>query len=296
MVGRDKDIMIADLIVNADDYGYSEGVSLGILDAARYGIVTATGVLANGPFFDEHADWLRSTSTLDTGVHLNLTFGKPLTRQYADLLGGPDKIFPISVTFVVQMILLGKIPVEIIEKEWDAQIQRCRDAGLTIWFLNSHEHLHAFPPLFRLVHRLADRHGIPYVRYPSAEWFGFQSLGGLLRETVLQMCDWGIRVGGRREEPVLIGITHSGRLNLSYLQRRLASLRPGRVYELMCHPGYCDSRLKEDHRLLSYHNWDEEVESLCSAEAKTICHSMGIRLVGYRDLSHILPRNRSSGV
>ena len=37
------------LIVNADDYGYFDCVSKGILESASRGIVTATGVFANRP-------------------------------------------------------------------------------------------------------------------------------------------------------------------------------------------------------------------------------------------------------
>ena len=39
------------LIVNADDYGYFPGISRGIIDAHKDGVVTATGVLANGTSF-----------------------------------------------------------------------------------------------------------------------------------------------------------------------------------------------------------------------------------------------------
>ncbi len=37
------------LIVNADDFGLTEGVSRGILEAHRRGIVTSTTLLVNGP-------------------------------------------------------------------------------------------------------------------------------------------------------------------------------------------------------------------------------------------------------
>ena len=70
------------LIVNADDYGYFRCVSRGILAGARQGIVTATGVFANAPDLAEQAAWLRECDELDTGVHLNLTDGVPLTRRY----------------------------------------------------------------------------------------------------------------------------------------------------------------------------------------------------------------------
>jgi predicted glycoside hydrolase/deacetylase ChbG (UPF0249 family) len=39
------------LIVNADDFGLTPGVSAGILDAHRHGIVTSTSVIAVAPAF-----------------------------------------------------------------------------------------------------------------------------------------------------------------------------------------------------------------------------------------------------
>ena len=39
------------LIVNADDFGLTEGISRGILHAHRQGIVTSTSVIALGPAY-----------------------------------------------------------------------------------------------------------------------------------------------------------------------------------------------------------------------------------------------------
>ena len=55
------------LIVNADDYCYSEGVSRGILETIKNGIVTATGVLANSPNFETHISKLLEFDRLDIG-------------------------------------------------------------------------------------------------------------------------------------------------------------------------------------------------------------------------------------
>ena len=82
------------IIVNADDYCYSEGVSRGILETIRNGIVTATGVLANSPFFEKHISKLIDFDGLDIGVHLTLTSGKPLTNRMCDLLSSNNREFP----------------------------------------------------------------------------------------------------------------------------------------------------------------------------------------------------------
>ena len=67
------------LIVNADDWGLTRGVSDGILAAHRHGIVSSTTVLVTAPLDREQVARLRDAG-LGVGVHVNLTLGAPLTR------------------------------------------------------------------------------------------------------------------------------------------------------------------------------------------------------------------------
>jgi len=276
------------LIVNADDYGFSTGISHGILEAAEKGAVTATGILATSPFFEEQARELLSLDRLDAGVHLNLTSGRLLTNRLAKAMGRSEGTIPADKFRLAYRILSGQIDVALVEEEWDAQIRRCHDAGIRIWFLNSHEHLHMLPPLFRLAHQLADLHGIPYVRYSSAEWFGFPKPSNLMRNAVLQVLDWVNRGNFGRPAARLIGVTRSGRMDLRYLTNKLPTLRSGKAYELMCHPGAPAMDEVTDPRLIAYHDWEGELNALLHAEARGFFRSGNIRLIGFRDLSGLL--------
>jgi predicted glycoside hydrolase/deacetylase ChbG (UPF0249 family) len=66
------------LIVNADDLGWTQGVNRGIAEAHRNGIVTSTSLLANGCAFEEGVQSALQSPRLGVGVHLNLSDGKPL--------------------------------------------------------------------------------------------------------------------------------------------------------------------------------------------------------------------------
>jgi hypothetical protein len=286
---RDGEPQPAYLIVNADDYGYSEGVSLGILEAAREGIVTATGILANSPFFDEHVRRLLEIERVDAGVHLDLTAGRPLTSRFADGLRrscgeGPREKFGVALR-----VLSGRIDPALVEEEWDAQIRRCREAGVLVRFLNSHEHLHMLPPLLRVVRRLARRHGVRHVRRSVPEWSGFQGAGGLVRDAALQLLSWIDREREPTPSPILLGVSRSGKLDPGYLERRLATLQRGRVYELMCHPGLVVTGEKVPPRLRSYHDWEGELGALTGAERGGLFRSPGIRRIGYRELDGAEP-------
>ena len=270
--------------MNADDYGYSEGVSRGILEAARRGVVTAVGILANSPLFEDHLDELLSAHNVDMGVHLNLTAGRPLTRRLENLLERTGGEFPRNKFQAALSILARRIGIDLVEEEWDAQIRRCRDANIGILFLNSHEHLHMLPPLFRLTRRLAEKHGIPNIRHTSAEWFGFPQSSNIPREMVLLFLDYANRIFTKQKAPVVLGASRSGRIDLSYLERRLESLALGGVYELMCHPGRSVDCEVVDRRLAAYHDWDGELNALLAAKEHGLFDSRHVRLIRYRDL------------
>ena len=60
------------LIVNGDDFGLSPGVSRGILDAHRRGILTSASFMVNRPAAAIAAELAREASGLSLGLHLEL--------------------------------------------------------------------------------------------------------------------------------------------------------------------------------------------------------------------------------
>ena len=275
------------LIVNADDYAYSDSVSRGILFAANHGIVTATGVLSNSPHFTSHVQWLNDFEALDIGVHLNLTFGAPVTECMKETMrslrhGCTD--FCENKFWTAGAVLTGKIPLGVIEAEWDAQIRLCVESCLPVRFFNSHEHLHALPQLFGLTRKLAERYRVAYVRVPNAEWRWPLHLSSVLRNIILQLSACLMPSAEKKNNPELLGIACSGKLRENYLFDRLSELRPGRIYELMCHPGYAQLGEITDQRLLAYHDWQGELDALCSPAVGQFIHSRNIELIGFRNI------------
>lgn len=265
------------LVVNADDYGYFDCVSRGILAAHAAGSVTATGVMANGPCFASTFAALRATPTLDAGVHLTLSWGEALTPALAARL--PDGRLPGKFA-ALAAVATGRWPLADIEAEWDAQIARVADAGLNPVFINSHEHVHMLPALYRVAARLARRHGIRWLRSTTAEWQGAQ---GLIRNLLLAAMAACSRADAA--QPRLLGLAGSGRLDLPALHRALSGLVPGGRYELMCHPGEFDAAEVRDGRLLAYHDWSRELAALTDPGFRDHCAQAGIRLVSFRALA-----------
>jgi chitin disaccharide deacetylase len=271
------------LIVNADDFGYFRGVSRGIIDAHRRGIVTATGIFANGPGLERDIDLLRSAESLDLGVHLNVTSGPVLSSAMRERARATGGCFSGKLAFA-RGFVSGWISVRDVEEEWRAQVEHCLGQGLRLMFLNSHEHIHMFPSLFELVQELALEYQVPYVRLPAAEWLSEAKPAALVRDTAIK---WLEARNVRRLKvpaPFFLGMRASGKLTERDIARNLESMRPGRVYELMCHPGYLEPDNVAAKELRSYHDWEQEMDALCSASVANRLAQAGVRLINYRDL------------
>ena len=71
------------LIVNGDDFGFTDGVNRGIIDAHRHGILTSTSLLVARPACDAAIALEREYPTLSVGLHLELDPNHP-ERAIAD--------------------------------------------------------------------------------------------------------------------------------------------------------------------------------------------------------------------
>ena len=60
------------LIVNADDFGLSDGVNRGIIEAAEHGIVTSASLMVRQPAAAAAAAYARNGGKLSVGLHLDL--------------------------------------------------------------------------------------------------------------------------------------------------------------------------------------------------------------------------------
>jgi chitin disaccharide deacetylase len=116
------------LIVNADDYGYTAGVSAGIRHAHREGIVTSTSVMMTMPRARVELETLEiETPMLGSGVHLTMTEGTPIRLAS----------FPTRSALPVA---LAEISAADLRAEWRAQIEAFLASGLRFTHLDSHHH------------------------------------------------------------------------------------------------------------------------------------------------------------
>jgi len=275
--------------------GWTEGVNRGIGAAHRRGILTSASLLANGAAFASAVELARAEPALGVGVHLNLSDGPPilspwdvpsLIAQERRMGGGPGSLYT--------WLLLGRLDPGEVEREWDAQIGKVRDAGITPTHLDGHKHVHMIPGLFEIALRLAKRHGIPAIRISHES--------PLLRDALSTGSDFSPRAALQRLQGRCVklltihaaalarragiaspdhfcGITQTGLLTEEGVAALLHNLPEGTT-ELMTHPGEADEELRRASTRLqkSRHT---ELFILTSPGIRNLIASQGIRLLHY---------------
>jgi chitin disaccharide deacetylase len=286
------------LIVNADDLGFTEGVSRGILHAHRYGMVTSASLMANGEAFEMAVAMSRTAPRLSVGVHLALTQGTPVSRpaKVRSLLNDRGEL-PRNAWSLAYALLTRRVDLHEIAIELRAQIDRVLRAGIAPTHLDGHQHVHVLPGISEIVIALAHEFGIPNVRCPlegnglrMRDLHGRQaSQFGVLSQYLVS---WEVGWCARRFKTRInntglscpehfFGLRQTGYLNLDSLENILRHLPEG-TSELMCHPGYVDSNLaKTGTRLLAQR--EVEARTLMWSQPQNLATDLGIELVSYGD-------------
>jgi predicted glycoside hydrolase/deacetylase ChbG (UPF0249 family) len=267
------------LVVNADDFGFTPDVNEGIVEAHRNGILTATTLMANGAAFDDAVRQSRDTPTLDVGCHLVLIGGNSLTTGR-----------PLPATVAQLLAALAKREIRPYE-ELSAQIRKILDAGIRPTHLDTHKHTHLAPPVLDAVARLGEEFRISWVRRPFD--FPLNALRGTVPRLKRLTSD-ALGVMRRRFHRVLAehgcrttdhfaGFQITGRFRTAELVELIGLLPEGST-ELMCHPGRCGEELRRARTRLK-ESREEELKALVAAEVKAAVDRQGVELVDYGGLA-----------
>jgi predicted glycoside hydrolase/deacetylase ChbG (UPF0249 family) len=250
------------LIVNADDFGYSESVSAGILRAHRDGIVTATTLMTNAPHTRGAAKLARATPSLDVGVHLVVTFDRPL----ADVERVPTLVDRDGRFFRPIELLARDIDRKEALIEYRAQYLKARELlGREPTHLDSHHWVHD---------------------HPALEW----AIGELARETGAaarihsdEQRDRLRARGVRTPDRFVRDFQHEGKVGVDPLLALLERIAAkGGVTELMCHPGEPDEALAK--RSGYARERATELATLTDPRVRARVEDLGISLTTFADI------------
>ena len=244
------------LIVTADDFNLSAGVSRGIIAAHQHGIVTETSVLVNLGDLHQAAACLAQAPRLAPGLHLNLTRGRPLAPPptVAELLDR-DGLFRGS-----PQALPASLPAAAVRAEFRAQYEAfVRAFGRQPQHLDTHHHVHQHPVVLEVLLELATSWQLP-VRSIAPAMQAAIAARGLGSPSHF--------LGDAGAEPYW---------TVTRLVATIRALPPG-LTELMCHPGYFDAAI-------AYSRYgqqrDTEREALCHPAVAAAVRDRQVELVTY---------------
>ena len=154
------------LVVNADDFGLSDGVNAGILRAHREGIVTSASLMVRAPAAEGAAEGAAAHPELTVGLHVDL--GEWFQDQGGDWHPRYEVVDTGDAAAVVA--------------ELDRQVECFRElVGRDPTHMDSHQHVHRSEPVRSAMGALAKRLRIPLrhhgrVRYCGA-FYGAGAVG-----------------------------------------------------------------------------------------------------------------------
>ncbi|EGT4624546.1 TPA: chitin disaccharide deacetylase [Clostridioides difficile] len=144
------------IIINADDFGYCEAVNYGIISAHNNGIVRSTSMMANMPGVEHGVGLLKENKTLNCGVHMTLSCGRPLLSNLETIVD-KDGFFIRRITDEI----IEKMDCDEIYRELCAQIDRVKGLGIDISHLDSHHHIHTLVSLKPVIEKIVTKYNLP---------------------------------------------------------------------------------------------------------------------------------------
>ena len=224
------------LALCADDFGLTPGISRGIARLAAAQRLTAIACITNSPHWPDASVRLHGLpDSVDVGLHLNFTEGRPLSPRLA-------RLWPTlpSLPALIVRAHLRRLPRGEVRQEVHAQLKAFTALhGGPPQFVDGHQHVHHLPGLREIMLDMVEHvQPLPAVR-STAHVLG---PGAPLKRLLIE------RTGGRalgRElaarvmphNPVLLGAYDFVTTDYRGLMQRWLDALPAEGGLLFCHPG-----------------------------------------------------------
>lgn len=243
------------LIVNADDFGISKAINLGIIEGFKNGIVTSTTLMCNMEATGDAVELAKKNPKLGVGIHLVLTAGKPLSKDVKTLVDDDGNFLKYDKIF-------RSASIEDIRKEFRNQMERFLSFGIVPTHIDTHHHVHSKEAVFSIVYELAKEFDIP-VRYIEA--IGRDKYKDIRTTTKLIDNFYDLPM----IEPHILQEICEDNIDIESL-------------EIMCHPGYLD------HKIISNSSYAyprvKELETLTDKDVIKFIKNENIQLINFKDI------------
>jgi hopanoid biosynthesis associated protein HpnK len=239
-------LRVRQVVINADDFGFSQGVNQAIIKAHQQGILTSTSLMVTGEAAADAIALAHANPTLAVGLHLVLGCGRSvLSPSQIPHLVDAEGRFPNESVIAGLRYQFSRAAQQELFLEIRAQLEAFRATGLPLSHVDGHLHLHLHPVILQHLVSLAEEFNIRLIRLPSEE---------LRLALQLDPSDWPLKLlwsfiftGLRRYGEGLLrshqlqfvervyGFLQSGRMTESYLLQLIPNIHADRV-EIYSHP------------------------------------------------------------
>ena len=250
------------LIINADDFGIHEAVNLAVYRGFESGILTSTSIMAGGDAFSSAVRLSREMGNIGIGIHLTLvgTLTTVLPAEEVPTLTWEKGVLCKDYLELILRDMKGLISLDDVYREWDAQIRKVLDAGISITHIDGHQHL-CFEKKKKNILRSMAGTGLAFIarRHRS-----------VLKQMNVKTNDY------------FYGMLYGGHLTEDRIINLLSRVKSG-VTEIMCHPSSNEQEMDRQFRW-GYHG-ESELQALLSTTVKEKIDEESIDLISYRDVA-----------
>jgi chitin disaccharide deacetylase len=282
------------LIINADDFGLSYGITDGIVLTHRKGLLTSTSLMVNQPATEYAVRRAPEVPNLGIGIHLNLTEGRPvLPKEEVPTLVNAAGEF-VGPSEMGRRLLRWEASPPEIEAEFRAQIQKMKSLRLQPTHADSHHRIHMYPAAARAFYRAVTSEGIrraraPRKRYwPSNGRLGGPHSGPLYRRIAAKSyLEFLQSIVFRGLDLPDAGVTFHPKYGnnpdqLSDAWQSTFEFMPDGAYELWCHPGFLQPGFSETDSLSDRR--EQEIAILLDPKLRDIAVRRKLRLISFSQL------------
>ncbi len=281
------------VIINADDFGWTEGINEGIIEAHRHGVLTSATLLANAKATDHAVKLAKDFKNLSVGVHLSYHLGEPLLPiSELNAIYRSDGRPKFSLPKLWLHAMLRKKVRSQLDRHFRSQVEAVSLKGVDISHLDTHKHLHYWPGVFEIVARIAADFKIPSVRLvredPTDPGPGAVktrlAVAGLCWTSYLnwyKVAKYNLHCPNR-----FIGIVQTGHWTRQMFMDIARTLKPG-VTEIMTHPGHSKGLENEPTRLVESRQTELSILTYPLVKEYFYQCQLKVKLINYRQLPEV---------